>query len=90
MAARAARELTDGAYVNLGIGMPTAVANYVPKDIDITLQSENGILKTGPYPLKEEMDPDTINAGKECATILPGGSVFANPNLFAKNPIENP
>lgn len=82
IAERAAQELQDGEYVNLGIGMPTAVANYVPKDIDITLQSENGILKTGPYPLKEEMDPDTINAGKECATILPGGSVFDSSTSF--------
>ncbi|WIM67627.1 3-oxoacid CoA-transferase subunit B [Corynebacterium breve] len=83
LAARAAKELHEGEYVNLGIGIPTATANFLPEDVHITLQSENGILKTGPYPYEDEIDPDTINAGKELVTILPGGSVFDSSTSFA-------
>ena len=75
MAARAARELKDGYYVNLGIGIPTLVANYIPQDIKVTLQSENGMLGMGPFPFEGEADPDLINAGKQTITQLPSSSI---------------
>lgn len=86
MAKRASREIQDGFYVNLGIGIPTLVANFIPPNLNVILQSENGLLGIGPYPLPEELDPELINAGKETITMRPGAALFDSARVFCHDP----
>jgi 3-oxoacid CoA-transferase subunit B len=83
IAKRIAQEIRDGMYINLGIGIPTLVANYIPKNLNIVLQSENGLLGIGPFPKEHELDPDLINAGKQTITMMPGSSLFSSAESFA-------
>ena len=83
IAKRIAQEVRDGMYINLGIGIPTLVANYIPKNINVVLQSENGLLGIGPFPTEENVDPDLINAGKQTITMMPGSSLFSSAESFA-------
>ncbi len=83
IAKRIAQEVRDGMYINLGIGIPTLVANYIPKDMNVVLQSENGLLGIGPFPLEKDIDPDLVNAGKQTITMMPGSALFSSAESFA-------